>query len=223
MVVEATTELAIPNEPAPPQAVTARARPLVLHVDDDVASLLMAEGALEDAGYDVLHAADGLEAVERFVDNEPDLIIMDAIMPRMDGFAAITAIRDKPQGAHVPILMTTGLDDLDSITRAYDKGATDFLTKPVNFHILPHRVQYMLRSQATAEALRASQRRLDNAQRIARLGHWECVVETGELTLSRQIAYVLGIADQKLPADWCAFLDLLEDQGELITADAGDK
>jgi len=144
-----------------------REHPVVLHVDDDLASLMMAEGALEDAGFEVIHAANGLEAVEQFHAREPDLIIMDAIMPRMDGFEAISAIRELPLGAHVPILMITGLDDLDSITRAYDEGATDFLTKPVNFFILPHRVQYMLRSKNTADALRSSQAKLDNAQRIA--------------------------------------------------------
>jgi len=119
-------------------------------VDDDAAALMMAEGALEDAGFDIVHAEDGHQAIEQFHAVAPDLIIMDAVMPVMDGFSAIREIRKLPAGEHIPILMITGLDDFDSITRAYDEGATDFLAKPVNFIVLPHRVQYMLRSTKTA-------------------------------------------------------------------------
>ena len=130
---------------------------VVLHVDDDVASLMMAEQALEAAGFEVVQAQNGQEALESFKESTPDLIIMDAVMPVMDGFDAISAIRKTPVGEHVPILMITGLDDLDSITRAYDEGATDFLTKPINFFTLPFRMQYMLRAKLTADALRSSQ------------------------------------------------------------------
>lgn len=188
-----------------------RVRPIVLHVDDDVASLMMAESALEEAGFDVLHAADGIEAIEMFRTHEPDFIIMDAVMPVMDGFAAISGIRQLPTGTHVPILMITGLDDLDSITRAYDEGATDFLTKPINFFILPHRVQYMLRSKLTADALRSSQSKLDNAQRIARLGNWEWCLSTQHLSWSREFGCVIGLlADQRLDS-WSDFLGCIAD------------
>jgi len=188
-----------------------RQRPIVLHVDDDVASLMMAEGALEDAGFDVVQAADGIQAIENFKEHDPDLIIMDAVMPIMDGFEAISGIRQLANGAHVPILMITGLDDLDSITRAYDEGATDFLTKPINFFILPHRVQYMLRSKLTADALRSSQAKLDNAQRIARLGNWEWCLSTSALSWSREFGRVLGLLDGQALDVWTEFLDHIED------------
>lgn len=188
-----------------------RERPIVLHVDDDIASLMMAEGALEDAGFDVIQAADGQEAIDRFVEHEPDLIIMDAVMPVMDGFQAISAIRQLSIGAHVPILMITGLDDLDSITRAYDEGATDFLTKPINFFILPHRVQYMLRSKLTADALRSSQSKLDNAQRIARLGNWDWCLSTNELSSSREFERILGLEENVGIRTWAQFIDCIEE------------
>jgi len=179
-----------------------RGRPIVLHVDDDLSSLMMAEGALEEAGFDVVQAIDGREALDRFREHEPDLIIMDAVMPVMDGFESIARLRALGNGAHVPILMITGLDDLDSITRAYDVGATDFLTKPINFFILPHRVQYMLRAKFTADALRASQAKLDNAQRIARLGHWEWRPGSGEMTWSREFGRILGLGTDMLAGHW---------------------
>ena len=183
-----------------------RSRPLILHVDDDLASLLVAQAALEAEGFDVVHGSDGRQAIERFDEAEPDLVIMDAVMPVMDGFEAIAAIRTTSVGAHVPILMITGLDDLRSITRAYDEGATDFLTKPVNPCILPHRVQYMLRATATADALRASEAKLDNAQRIARLGHWEWSVADGSVTCSRGFARIVPVAVQGGRTSWTALL-----------------
>ena len=191
---------------------SSRARPVVLHVDDDAASLMMAEGALEDAGFDVVQATNGREAIERFGEHDPDLIIMDAIMPVMDGFDSISRLRRLGKGAHVPILMITGLDDLDSITRAYDVGATDFLTKPINFFILPHRVQYMLRSKRTSDELRASQAKLDNAQRIARLGNWEWCPATHELTWSREFGRILGRPEVELGGDWSTFIGHVEEE-----------
>ncbi len=166
---------------------------LVLHVDDDVASLIMAEGALEAAGFEVVQAQNGAEAVQKYIDYAPDLIIMDAVMPVIDGFDAIARIRQLPTGEHVPILMITGLDDLESITRAYDKGATDFLTKPINFFTLPYRMQYMLRAKLTADELRASQSKLDSAQRIARLGHWENERASDCFTWSREFSRVMSL------------------------------
>ena len=186
-------------------------RPIVLHVDDDVASLMMAEGALEDAGFDVVHALNGIEAIECFKEHDPDIIIMDAIMPVMDGFDTIEGIRSLPNGEYAPILMITGLDDLESITRAYDLGATDFLTKPVNFFILPYRVQYMLRSKLTGDELRSSQAKLDNAQRIARLGNWEWNLETADMAWSRQFGRVLGLENGKVVARWSDLLEQIEE------------
>ena len=190
-----------------------RARPIVLHVDDDAASLMMAEGALEEAGFDVVQAMNGQEAIDGFREHDPDLIIMDAVMPVMDGFESIARLRRLTAGAHVPILMITGLDDLDSITRAYDVGATDFLTKPINFFILPHRVQYMLRAKSTADALRSSEAKLDNAQRIARLGHWEWHPGSDELSWSREFGRILGFAESRTHGDWPTFVGHADEEG----------
>jgi len=190
---------------------TQRDRPIVLHVDDDVASLMMAEAALEDAGFDVVQAVDGIQAMACFLEHEPDLIIMDAVMPVLGGFEAINGIRQLDSGAYVPILMITGLDDLDSIARAYDKGATDFLTKPINFFILPHRIQYMMRSKLTADELRASQAKLDNAQRIARLGNWEWCLSTSSFSSSRAFGRVLDLPTQLTVNTWVEFLDQINE------------
>lgn len=165
--------------------------PKVLVVDDDMAGLLMSAEALGAAGFDVLEAEDGQIAVEQFVLHRPDVVVMDVIMPRMNGFDSCAAIRKCEGGEHVPILMITGLDDVESIQEAYEAGATDFVTKPINFYLLPYRVHYMMRSAKTADDLRASQIKLGKAQRIAKLGHWEWALESGHLEWSSECSNIL--------------------------------
>ena len=87
--------------------------------------------------------------------------------------------------------MVTGLDDVESIQKAYEAGATDFVTKPINFFLLPYRVRYMMRSARTADDLRASQIKLGKAQRIAKLGHWEWALEEDRLEWSSECSNIL--------------------------------
>jgi diguanylate cyclase (GGDEF)-like protein len=121
-------------------------RALVLVVDDDKVPRLMARESLEKAGFDVEEAANGREGVEAFERLRPSLVLMDAVMPEMDGFAACAAIRALPAGGHTPILMMTSLDDVESIRRAFEVGATDFATKPVHGSILGFRVGHLIRA-----------------------------------------------------------------------------
>jgi len=165
--------------------------PKVLIVDDDLAGLLMASEALSAAGFEVIEAEDGQEAVEQFDAHAPDIVVMDVVMPRMNGFESCAIIREREGGSHVPILMITGLDDVESIQKAYEAGATDFVTKPINFFLLPYRVRYMMRSAKNADDLRASQIKLDKAQRIAKLGHWEWILENDSVTWSSECSNIL--------------------------------
>lgn len=186
-------------------------QPLVLIVDDDLASLIMAEEALEDGGFRVAQAENGLEAVEICAARAPDLIIMDVIMPKMNGFEACAAIRATEHGAHVPILMVTGLEDIESINQAYEVGGTDFLTKPVNFFVLPHRVRYMLRAKVTADELRASQAQLDHAQRIAQLGHWEWRREDHKTRWSKACGYLFELPALTTDDDISALIEFVHE------------
>jgi diguanylate cyclase (GGDEF)-like protein len=120
--------------------------PLILVVDDDPGTRMLARASLKKAGYATVEAADGGDGVAAWERFRPDLILMDATMPGMDGFAAIREVRKCPGGDRVPVLMMTGLDDLASIHRAYEAGATDFISKPVNWVVLGNRVGYLLRA-----------------------------------------------------------------------------
>jgi diguanylate cyclase (GGDEF)-like protein len=135
-------------------APSTRQRGTVLVADDDpVMRLLMLE-MLESVGLTGIEAADGAQAVALAHARTPDLILLDIEMPKMDGFAACRAIRDLPNGATVPIVMVTGGDDLEAVTNAYEAGATDFVSKPINWPILGHRVLYVLRASDAIVRLR---------------------------------------------------------------------
>lgn len=166
--------------------------PLVLVVDDERAVRRLAQQALELAGYRVAVAPDGADGVRQFELLRPDLVLMDVMMPEMDGFAACGAIREHAQGSRTPILMMTGRDDVEAIHRAYEVGATDFVSKPVPWAMLGYRVQYMLRSAAAVRALSLSEARLQAAQDAARLGHWECDDTADTLVLSEMARALLG-------------------------------
>jgi diguanylate cyclase (GGDEF)-like protein len=123
--------------------------PLVLVVDDDGGGRLLLASVLGNAGFRTAEAADGEAGLAEFVRLAPDIVLLDVVMPKLDGFAVCEAIRQLPQGRFTPVLMMTGLDDTDSINRAYAAGATDFITKPIIWELLGHRVRYMLRASRT--------------------------------------------------------------------------
>ncbi len=170
----------------------------VLIADDDATARMLVRAALEQSGLAVVEAADGNEAIERYHQHHPQLVLLDVVMPGQDGYAACAAIRAAPGGATVPILMLTGLDDLESINRAYKCGATDFATKPINWPLLGHRAKYLLRGARLYDELVESEARLAHAQRIARLGHWEWEPATSRFLCSPQLRELLGCEDASL-------------------------
>lgn len=120
--------------------------PLVLVVDDDKMARLHERSALEQAGFAVEEAENGAMALSAFERLQPDAVLLDVMMPEMDGFSACAGMRKLRGGELTPIFIVTGLDDLDSIGRAYEVGATDFIAKPINWGVLGHHVRYMLRA-----------------------------------------------------------------------------
>ncbi|MBE9562308.1 MAG: response regulator, partial [Proteobacteria bacterium] len=114
----------------------------VLVVDDDEINRLLIRETLRKSGLLVEEVESGEEAIEHFQQNPSDIILLDVIMEGMDGFATCTLLRKLPAGLHVPIVMMTGLNDIESINHAYESGATDFITKPINYTILAYRMPY---------------------------------------------------------------------------------
>jgi len=130
---------------------------VILIVDDDPTLRVLVRATLEKSGFRVEEAEDGEEALRKFIKFQPAVILMDVEMPKLSGYEACKRIREDAVGAHVPILMVTGLEDLESINRAYAVGATDFLSKPINWSLIGHRVRYVLRASRNYHDLRTSE------------------------------------------------------------------
>src|SRR5882672_360370 len=158
----------------------------ILVVDDDSGGRRLTRATLAKAGFRVAEACDGKAALEAMQADLPDLVLMDVSMPVMDGFAACAGLRRLTGGDRVPVIMMTGLDDTASIERAFEVGATDFVTKPINWAVLPHRVRYMLRASAAINDLQQNERRLSNAQRIGEMGDWEWNLRDDRVSASAQ-------------------------------------
>lgn len=114
-----------------------------------------------DAGFDVTEAADGAEGLRAFSAEPPDVVLLDAMMPIMDGITMCRHLRALPGGAGIPILMITARSDHTSITAAFAAGVTDFIQKPVNLLVLEHRIQRMVNASQAEAALHTANASLE--------------------------------------------------------------
>lgn len=168
----------------------------VLVIDDDPALRRTICSALRRESFEVRDAPDGISALEIFRNSVPDLVVLDVQMPGMDGFTTCRALRSLPGGRTLPIMVMTGNDDPDSVARAYEAGATDFISKPFHPRLLQDRVRFLLRAVGAFERLRRSERHLAIAQRIARLGNWVLELSAGRLESSGEARRLMGLGEE---------------------------
>lgn len=133
--------------------------PQMLIVDDDPMMRLVLRRIMEQEGFRVVEVSDGEECIAAFPKVRPEIVLMDAIMPVMDGFAACAEIRRR-YGEQIPVLMITTLDDRASVDRAFAAGASDFITKPIHIAVLCQRVRRLFETRQAEASLRESQRTL---------------------------------------------------------------
>jgi DNA-binding response OmpR family regulator len=107
-------------------------RKKILLVDDSSTVLLMERMILSKSEYDVVTARDGQEGVEKALAEKPDLILMDVVMPRMDGFEACKKLREQEGTRSIPVIMVTTRGELSSVESGYASGCNDYVTKPIN-------------------------------------------------------------------------------------------
>lgn len=117
----------------------------VLVVDDILPNVKLLEAKLTSEYYDVLTATNGKEALEKVAAQSPDLVLLDVMMPGMDGFEVCTRIKQNPALAHIPVVMVTALTDAEDKVRGLESGADDFLSKPINDTALMARVRSLVR------------------------------------------------------------------------------
>jgi CheY-like chemotaxis protein/nitrogen-specific signal transduction histidine kinase len=130
--------------------------PLILIVDDDEVVRKILCQKVETDGYQVRTARNGEEAIFIYQEIHPDLILMDGVMPEMDGFECCERLKQLPGGDLTPVLMITGLDDGASLDRAYVVGAADYITKPIHWGVLRQRVKHILDRSNLHRQLEAS-------------------------------------------------------------------
>lgn len=119
-------------------------RPVVLVVDDGPKNIKLMEGILVPAGYTVISADNGAMALQMARDALPDLILLDVMMPGMDGFAVCQQLKDNEKTRHLPVIFVTARDDMEAETRCFALGAVDFIAKPVNMPVVLARVKMHL-------------------------------------------------------------------------------
>ena len=120
-------------------------KPIVVLADDDPSIRLMVRHVLESEDYEIVEAEDGLDAIKAVEKQHPALVLLDAVMPGLDGFTTCQQLKERGH-ADVPVIMLTGLDDDASVERAYDVGAIDYITKPIKWAVLKHRVRSIVKS-----------------------------------------------------------------------------
>jgi PAS domain S-box-containing protein len=179
--------------------------PLALVVDDEPSLRLYMRAAMQKAGFKVIEAEDGETALDLFTANKPDLILLDLVMPGMDGFETCKVVRRLPGGLYTPILMVTGSDDKDSIEKAFEAGASDFVSKPINWAMLGHKGKYLLRVGQAFRELDRNRRRLAKTQELAKLGNWQIDLTDFEFSCSSKACRLLGLIG-KNQASYADFL-----------------
>ncbi|MDJ0533054.1 MAG: response regulator [Xenococcaceae cyanobacterium MO_207.B15] len=127
---------------------------LILIVDDDASIRMTAAGILENQGYSILEADSGEACLSICRVQKPDIILLDAVMPGMDGFTCCLKINDTFGIQCPPILMMTALDDRDSVYRSFDVGITDYFVKPLNWISLPEKVAKLALARAYNNTLK---------------------------------------------------------------------
>jgi len=146
----------LPSTITLPASITASVQPqapLVMVVDDERIMRTLLKRVIEKEGYQTIEAENGQQAIALYQTHRPDLVLLDAMMPEMDGFECCSKLRQIPNSSssllqvpikHAPILMVTTLEDAESVDRAFTAGATDYITKPVNWALFRQRLQRLM-------------------------------------------------------------------------------
>jgi diguanylate cyclase (GGDEF)-like protein len=178
----------------------------VLVVDDDPVLRLLASRCLTAMGLAVEQAEDGRSAIAAVARAVPHLVLLDVEMPGLDGFQTCAALRRQLPQRELAILIATGHTDKATIDRAFEVGATDFVSKPLDWPLLQHRVRFLLRAHDAFAELSESEHRLSNAQRLARIGDWEWDLGEREMLWSAQVYEILGVPQGPDAASLPAYL-----------------
>lgn len=168
---------------------------LILVVDDDHLIRRIVCDTLKLSGFNIIEASNGQQAVDLFDAQQPALVILDLMMPIVDGYETCKVLRQRVPDLALPIIMLTTLDDVEAINKAFLCGASDFISKPFNPNLLAMRIRSALRDRSMYMDLKEQQRRLADTQRIAKIGYGQINLSQGRISISKEIAEMLGMHD----------------------------
>lgn len=166
---------------------------VALIIDDDPFLRQLVRISLEEIGMVVIEAADAAVGLVAISQHAPDIVLLDVVMPGLSGFEACRDARRLPNMQFCPIVMFTSLEDTESVMRAYECGATDFISKPINWALLQHRVRFILKAAELFGALRKSHLQMAHAQRISSIGSWEWNINRNVVSLSNEMCRLSGV------------------------------
>ncbi len=132
----------------------------ILIVEDDPFNVALMRELCESAGYQVVEAHDGNQAIEKAVNNPPDLVLLDIMMAGKDGFEVCLELRSRGETEDLPIIIVTALDDMDSKVQGIDLGADDYVTKPFRLFELQQRIRTAIDSRRWRRQLREAEQKL---------------------------------------------------------------
>jgi putative two-component system response regulator len=193
--------------------------PLILMVDDEPANLELIKAYLSNVPCDVMTAGDGQAALEAAARRTPDLVLLDIVMPRMDGFETCARLKADARNRLVPVVMITGMDDTKARVRALEAGADDFLSKPVEQIELVARVQSMLRLKSSYDQLDDAQHVIIALARAVEAKDTYTEAHTGRVAASgRALAEAAGVGGKELEAIYLG--GIIHDIGKIGMPDA---
>ncbi|MBW4644396.1 MAG: PAS domain-containing protein [Goleter apudmare HA4340-LM2] len=192
---------------------------LILVVDDDNLTRIHLCELLAAAGYQVVEASNGSEALAAYTHCQPDLVLLDALMPVMDGFTCCAQLQKLPNADNTPVLMITALYDQASVAEAFAVGATDFITKPIHWPVLSQRVHRLLEANRTMQELRqqTEQAKLREAQlqlalEAACMGVWDWDIVNNKVTWSENKEALLGLEKGAFDGTYESFIRSIHPQ-----------
>jgi DNA-binding response OmpR family regulator len=177
----------------------------VLIVDDNEMNRDMLARRLERKGYQVTAAASAHELMERIKQDSVDLVLLDIEMPEISGLEALQMIRALYTPVELPVIMVTARNQSDDVVKALDMGASDYLTKPVDFAVALARIGTQLSHKRAQEKLKESEERYALAARGANDGLWDWNLSANTIYLSPRWKAMLGYQDDEIgdkPEEW---------------------
>ncbi len=180
--------------------------PTIMAIDDTVENLELLEEMLVSAGYRVVLFPRGELGIQAALRNPPDLILLDVMMPLMNGFQVCRILKQSRLLSDIPVIFVSALGDIESKVKAFTEGGVDYVTKPyqdeevlarIRIHLELRDARRKLQNQAThlEEIVRERTYDLNQAQKVANIGSWKLTLSDDMIELSEQACLIMGLAD----------------------------